>query len=594
MSVSKHLIAIIGAGPAGIFAANQLANAGHEVVIINRDVKPGGLAEYGIYYTKYRMKEGLRQQFHKIFSNENIHYFGNVTIGTRADISLDDLRQLGFDAILVTVGAQGTKWLGLPGEFLAGVYHAKDLVYHYNQLPPYSQRNYEIGKRVALIGIGNVMTDIARWLIHDIKVDEVIALARRGPAEVKFAKKEMESIICNLDMKAFDAELQRSAPAMEAIGQDVNEAKAYILSALPDACDATSHTRFLIRFLSAPSAILDAGDGRACGLEVDETILLRRDDEIFAKPTGNRHVEDVDTVVFCIGDRVDEGFGLPVKWNEYVKNPKPRFPIEGNSYETYDLQTNSPIEGVFVAGWARKASDGLVGIARKDGENGAKAVLAYLDTIVHPPGAKDVLAEFEERLRQVGKPFVTTMDWLRLEEIEKQEAERHQLPAFRFNTNEEMLSAIGLVLQTFIRPLRTTDMAEWMRLRIDLWPLCSVQVHEQEMDDIIINPHEATVFVSPKTGGGLNGFIEIGIRAYAEGCTTNRVGYIDGVYVEPEIRQRGIGRALMTAAESWARSKGCREMGSNVEVENLTSQYIHKRLGYKEAERLVHFRKNLL
>ena len=73
MSVSKHLIAVIGAGPAGIFAANQLANAGHEVVIINRDVKPGGLAEYGIYHTKYRMKEGLRQQFHKIFSKFQVY-----------------------------------------------------------------------------------------------------------------------------------------------------------------------------------------------------------------------------------------------------------------------------------------------------------------------------------------------------------------------------------------------------------------------------------------------------------------------------------------------------------------------------------------
>jgi ferredoxin--NADP+ reductase len=100
---------------------------------------------------------------------------------------------------LVTAGAQGTKWLGLPGEDLFGVYHAKDLVYHYNRLPPFSVRKYAIGERVALIGVGNVMMDIAHWLVRDLKVKEVVAVARRGPAEVKFTKKEMEFITANLD-----------------------------------------------------------------------------------------------------------------------------------------------------------------------------------------------------------------------------------------------------------------------------------------------------------------------------------------------------------------------------------------------------------
>ena len=103
----KFTIAVIGAGPAGLYAAQTLASSGHQVIMLNRDVKPGGLAEYGIFHNKEKMKGGLRNQFRNILENENIHYFGNVLLGNTADISLDDLRKIGVDAILVTVGAQG-------------------------------------------------------------------------------------------------------------------------------------------------------------------------------------------------------------------------------------------------------------------------------------------------------------------------------------------------------------------------------------------------------------------------------------------------------------------------------------------------------
>jgi ferredoxin--NADP+ reductase len=166
VSEQGNFAAVIGAGPAGMFAARELARSGINVVIFNRDIKPGGLAEYGIYPDKFAMKEGLRTQFRQILETPGISYYGNITIGTQGDLTLDDLRALGFQAILVTVGAQGTKWLGLPGEQIRGVYHAKDLVYHYNQLPPYSQKKFYFGKKVAVVGAGNVMLDIARFVIQ--------------------------------------------------------------------------------------------------------------------------------------------------------------------------------------------------------------------------------------------------------------------------------------------------------------------------------------------------------------------------------------------------------------------------------------------
>lgn len=438
----KYVVAVIGAGPAGLYASRQLANMGAHVVLLNRDIKPGGLAEYGIYPTKIKMKVGLRRQFGQILEIPEIEYYGNVIVAQEGDFSLEDLRQLGFQALLVTVGAQGTKWLGLPGEDLTGVYHAKDLVYHYNKLPPFSEQKFYIGKRVALIGVGNVMLDIAHWLVRDLKVEEVTAIARRGPAEVKFSKKEMEIVARNLDLEDLDTELERVAPVMESVGQDVAEAKAFILSTLPKALEPVSDTRFCLEFLASPSRILGGERSIVRGLEVEDTTLVPSNGTTKAKRLGTTRVLDVDTVIFCIGDRVDETFGLPVKWNEFVKNPTPRFPVNGLSYEAYDPDSERPIEGVFVAGWSREASSGLVGVARKDGENGAQAVIEYLNTL--PPSDKidQILADFRKRLNRLEKRIVVKKDLKQLEEAEKSQAEELQVEDFKYKSNQEMLAVI--------------------------------------------------------------------------------------------------------------------------------------------------------
>ncbi len=438
----NHLVAVIGAGPAGLYAARFLANEGTYVVFFNRDIKPGGLAEYGIYPSKHKMKEGLRKQFRQIMGMPEIEYYGNLVVGQQGDISLAELKSLGFQALLVTVGAQGTKWLGLPGEDLLGVYHAKDIVYHYNKLPPYSMQKFRIGKRVALIGVGNVMLDIARWIIRELKVDEVIAVARRGPAEVKFSKKEMETVARNLDLEDLDAEIERVAPVMKSVGQDVEAAKAFILSTLQKADEPVSDTRFYLEFLASPSCILGGERGVVRGLEVEDTTLVPSNGDTKAKRLGTKRVIPVDTVIFCIGDRVDETFGLSVKWNEFVKNNEPRFPINGLSYEAYDLENEQPVEGVFVAGWSREASSGLVGVARKDGENGAQAVLEYLGTLPEVENKDEILEKLYRRLKLVDKHIVTKEDWQRLEQVEMIEAEHLGLEEFKFASNQEMLTAI--------------------------------------------------------------------------------------------------------------------------------------------------------
>jgi len=443
--VNTH-VAVIGAGPAGIFAAKTLTNAGIKVALINRDIKPGGLAEYGIYHNKYKMKSGLRKQFKKALGDENLHYFGNVVVGEEGDITIAALKQAGFDAILVTVGAQGTKWLGLPGEDLRGVYHAKDLVYHYNKLPPYSQQAFEIGKRVALIGVGNVMVDIAHWSIRDLKVDEVVAVARRGPADVKFTKKELEHVASNLDLKALDTEIERTKPVLKAAGQDPSAAKAFILSALENAEPAISDSTFRFDFLASPQRIVGDETGKVIGLEVEETTLELRDGGgTKSIGLGKTRVIDVDTVVFCIGDRVDQNFGLPLdKWQEFAKHPHPQFPVDETSYEAYNPENDEWVEGIFLAGWAREASSGLVGSARKDGTNGANAARSYLETLGGKSAQTDAVAALQAALDKLGKPVVSKEDWQRLELAETAKAAESNLEEFKFASNEEMLAVMAL------------------------------------------------------------------------------------------------------------------------------------------------------
>lgn len=287
------------------------------------------------------------------------------------------------------------------------------------------------------------MMDIAHWLIRELKVDEVIAVVRRGPAEVKFDKREFEVVAANVDLPALDAEVARVAPIMQAVGQDPEAAKAGILAGLPRALPKVGDTRFRFEFLSSPTRMLGDADGDLTGVEVEDNTLVRTNGDTKPKGLGTKRVLPVDSIIFAIGDRVEEAFGLPIQRGEFAKNPQPRFPVEGVSYEAFDPATNSPVEGVFLAGWARLASVGLVGVARKDGERGAKAVIQYLQSLA--PLESTNLDALTRCLEQIGKPVVTKADVKRLEDVEHAEAKKRGLEEFKFASNQEMLEAVGLV-----------------------------------------------------------------------------------------------------------------------------------------------------
>jgi aminoglycoside 6'-N-acetyltransferase I len=90
----------------------------------------------------------------------------------------------------------------------------------------------------------------------------------------------------------------------------------------------------------------------------------------------------------------------------------------------------------------------------------------------------------------------------------------------------------------------------------------------------------AAAFVAVRPGGGLCGFVEASVRPMADGCTTHPVGYVEGWYVDPDVRQKGVGRALVGAAEAWAVSRGCREMASDAHLDNAAGVVAHRALGF--------------
>jgi aminoglycoside 6'-N-acetyltransferase I len=144
-----------------------------------------------------------------------------------------------------------------------------------------------------------------------------------------------------------------------------------------------------------------------------------------------------------------------------------------------------------------------------------------------------------------------------------------------------------------IRPVTQEDADAWLRMRSALWPDGDAD-HPREIERFFSRQaREPLAVLVAEDGGELLGFAELSIRPYAEGCSTDRVGYLEGWYVASETRRRGVGRALILAAEDWARSQGCREFASDADLENNTSQQAHLACGFEEVGQIRCFRRPL-
>ena len=443
---SGHVIIVVGAGPAGMAVTNMMAKAGHEVIVLNRDIKFGGLAEYGIFPSKLKLRGGLKKQYWDMLEQPNVHYFGNVSVGNGKDLSVEELRGLHPGAIVFSVGAQGTKAIGVEGDSAKGVFHAKDVVYHFNRLPGFGDRPFEMGKHVAVIGVGDVMVDIAHWLIRYKKVERVTAIARRGPLERKYNPKEIRAVCSNMDIDGLKKEFDRVRQRLEAVGQKPDEVFKGMTEEFTKCEPKVSETRMGFRFLASPKRVLVDASNRVRALEMEENKLEPKGEDTVAVGLKQLYEFPVDSVVFAVGDRVDEKVGLPYKNGVYVTNPaKTGNDPDDSLFQAYDEASGKIVEGVFLAVWARKASEGLVGVAKRDGEWCAEVVTRYL--AAKTPAPKTAPGEVLRKLRQLLSARGTRavdVKALRALEVAEQELQKTGdcIGEFKFAANNDMLAKI--------------------------------------------------------------------------------------------------------------------------------------------------------
>ncbi|MEM6995977.1 MAG: GNAT family N-acetyltransferase [Myxococcota bacterium] len=156
-------------------------------------------------------------------------------------------------------------------------------------------------------------------------------------------------------------------------------------------------------------------------------------------------------------------------------------------------------------------------------------------------------------------------------------------------------------MSTAIRPVIAADLAELVRMRNALWPEGGDKHPEYARHRIAGAPDSpfladfpSAVWVAQRSEGGLGGFVEVGIRSHAEGCYEGLpIAFIEGWWVDPDLRTRGVGRTLMDAAERWAKDRGCCEIGATALLSNVEAQRAHLAVGFAEEVRTVSFRKDL-
>lgn len=435
--MSRQLrVAVIGAGPAGIYASDILIKSDVDVRvdIIERDPTPFGLIRYGVAPDHPRIKEIIKA-LKRVLAHEDIRFIGNVNYGT--DLKFDDLR-LFYDAVVFATGASKDRELDLPGIDLHGSYGAADFVSWYDGHPE-APRNWDFqphAEQIAVLGVGNVGLDVARILAKtadELRVTEIAdnvydglrtnaakdihVFARRGPAQVKFTPMELRELSHSptIDVIIHPEGFELDEGSMEAIRGSksvklvVDVLQNYLAKDTTDAAH-----RIHIHFCQNPVEILGEG-GQVVGLRTEVTEL---DGTGNVRGTGEFIDWPVQAVYRAIGYYSDNLAGLPFDLKEGV------VPNDGGRVIDID---GDPVPGAYVTGWIKRGPVGLIGHTKSDAARTIELLLSDIDTLEAPsvPHLDAVDAYLESR----GIEFTTWAGWEQLDahEIalgEKQSRER--------------------------------------------------------------------------------------------------------------------------------------------------------------------------
>ncbi|WP_344098906.1 FAD-dependent oxidoreductase [Myceligenerans crystallogenes] len=381
MSTRPLRVAVVGAGPAGIYASDILSKTDLDVSIdlFERLPAPFGLVRYGVAPDHPRIKQ-IIVALHKVLSRGDIRLLANVDFGT--DVKLEDLRQF-YDAVIFSTGAIKDADLNIPGIDLDGSYGAADFVSWFDGHPDVPRTWPLEAREIAVIGAGNVALDVARILAKhpkDLLVTEIPAnvyeglsaspvtdvhvFARRGPAQVKFSPLELRELghVPDVDIIVYPEDYdfdEGSEAAINSSNQTKQVVKTLTDWALDDPETKTASRRLHLHFLHQPHEVLGE-DGKVTGFRTERT-ALQGDGTV--KGTGEFHDFPVQAVYRAVGY-----FGSPLSEIPYDEH---KGVISNREGRVVDLD-GEQVPGVYATGWIKRGPVGLIGHTKSDASETVK------------------------------------------------------------------------------------------------------------------------------------------------------------------------------------------------------------------------------
>ncbi|MDX2297797.1 MULTISPECIES: FAD-dependent oxidoreductase [Streptomyces] len=448
-------VAIVGAGPAGIYAADALLKSdtatepGVSIDIFERMPAPFGLIRYGVAPDHPRIK-GIITALHQVLDKPQVRLFGNVNYGT--DVHLDDLRSF-YDAVIFSTGAMFDRELRIPGVELNGSFGAADFASWYDGHPDVPRTWDLSAEKVAVLGVGNVALDVARILaktaeellpteipanVHEglkaNKAVEIHVFGRRGPAQAKFSPMELREldhsptieVIVNPEDIDYD---EGSIAERRKNKQTDMVAKTLENWAIRDVGDRP-HKLFL-HFFESPVEILGE-NGEVVGLRTERTEL---DGTGNVKGTGVTTDWDVQAVYRAVGYLSDELPKLP--WDTVSGT----VPDQGGRV----MEGDEHMASTYVTGWIRRGPVGLIGHTKGDANETVANLLEDFAAgrLLTPasPEADAVVAFLEGK----GLTYTTWEGWYALDAAEKALGEPQGRERVKIVEREDMLRASGAI-----------------------------------------------------------------------------------------------------------------------------------------------------
>ena len=453
-------VAIVGAGPAGFYATDQLFRTPGlvvEVDMYDRVPTPYGLVRAGVAPDHQKIK-AVTAAFDKVAANPAFRFFGGVELGRH--LSVDDLRAH-YHMVLYTTGAQTDRRMGIPGEDLQRSHAATEFVAWYNGHPDYRDLTFDLSQeRAAVVGVGNVAADVARILSRtpeelaatDIadyalealsasRIREVYVLGRRGPAQAAFTNPEVRELgeLAGADVSAQPEEMEPdelTRQALERAPDRATQKKIEIIKEYARRTPTGKPRRLVMRFLVSPVELRDDGTGAVGGMRLVKNRL-------YATATGTLQPKATDQVE-------DLPVGLVFRSVGYRGVPVPGVPFNDDwgvilnaKGRVLDPQTKHPLVGQYTAGWIKRGPTGVIGTNKPDAAETVAGMIEDLARDIHLRPADPSPAAVERLIRERQPQYLSYQDWLRLDEIETRRGRETGKPRVKFTRVKDMLAALG-------------------------------------------------------------------------------------------------------------------------------------------------------